>query len=140
MRENRTCGSEGGEAKAFPTPIIGRRGLHRQSGSRRAPPPHSLPRSLRSLAGTGRWLTAPSAVHRRTVPSPSVVALGTLHALVPFLGFQGQGCDGPSFQPTDGDRLLGFFAVAVGAIIDTLERGIDLGNQFALPVPGAQFQ
>ncbi len=22
MRENRTCGSEGGEAKAFPTPII----------------------------------------------------------------------------------------------------------------------
>jgi len=24
MRENRPCGSEGGEAKAFPTPIQGR--------------------------------------------------------------------------------------------------------------------
>src|SRR5690625_3570596 len=28
MRENRTCGSEGGEAKAFPTPIMGSRHLH----------------------------------------------------------------------------------------------------------------
>jgi len=31
---------------------MGRRGLHRRGGPRRALPPHGLPRSLRSLAVT----------------------------------------------------------------------------------------
>ena len=36
------------------------------------------------------------------------------------------------------DRLAGFFAIAVSAVLDARQRRVDLGDQLALPVAGAQ--
>lgn len=37
------------------------------------------------------------------------------------------------------DRLAGLLAIAVGAVVDAGDGGVDLGDQLALPVAGAQF-
>src|SRR3546814_2398941 len=69
----------------------------------------------------------------------SVVAVGALHALVPLLGFDGEGGDRPRLEAAQRDRLAGFLAVAVRIFLDAPERGVDLGDQLALPVTGPQF-
>ena len=56
------------------------------------------------------------------------------------LGFQAERGDGPGIEPGDTDGIAGFLAIAIGAIVDTLERGVDLGDQLALPVPRAQLE
>src|SRR3546814_7007479 len=70
----------------------------------------------------------------------SVVAVGALHALVPLLGFDGEGGDRPRLEAAQRDRLAGFLAVAVRIFLDAPERGVDLGDQLALPVTGPQFR
>src|SRR5690606_16132433 len=57
-----------------------------------------------------------------------------------FLRFQAQRGGGPGVEPGNADRIAGFLAIAIGAVIDALERRVDLGNQLALPVPRTQFQ
>ncbi len=52
----------------------------------------------------------------------SVVAVCPLHALVSLLCFDGQGGDRPGFEPADADRFVGFFAIAVGAVVDPVKR------------------
>src|SRR5690606_15009390 len=74
------------------------------------------------------------ALHR------SIVAVGPLQPLVIFLGLEAQGCDRPRFQPLDRDRFVGFHAIAISALLDALEGLVDLGQQLALPVAGAQLQ
>jgi hypothetical protein len=46
--------------------------------------------------------------------------------------------DRARLEPLQRDRLAGLLAVAVGAVLDALDRGVDLGDQLALPVAGAQ--
>src|SRR5690606_22526393 len=70
----------------------------------------------------------------------SVVAINLLASLVHLLGFKPQRCDRPCVEAGQPDRLAGFLAEAVGPVIDPLERGVDLGDQLALPVAGAQFK
>ena len=43
-------------------------------------------------------------------------------------------------QPLDPDRLAGLLAVAVGAIVDPRQRLVDLLQQLALAIAGAQLQ
>src|SRR5690606_31684770 len=69
-----------------------------------------------------------------------VVAIDLLAPLVHLLGFKAQRRGGACVEPCQPDRLAGFLAIAVGALIDALERGVDLGDQLSLPVAGAQFQ
>ena len=45
-----------------------------------------------------------------------------------------QGGDRAGIEPPEADRLAGFLAIAVGAVLDALEGGIDLGDQLALAV------
>ncbi len=68
------------------------------------------------------------------------VPIDLFTALMHFLGFEPKRRNGPCIQPRDADGIAGFFAIAVGAVIEALQRRIDLGNQLALTVPRAQFQ
>ena len=69
-----------------------------------------------------------------------IVAAGTLHPLVPFLGLDGQCGDGPGFEAGQVYGLVGFFTISVGAVLDPFERIVDLGNELPCPVPCPQFQ
>jgi len=46
---------------------------------------------------------------------------------------------GLASSPLERDRLAGLLAIAVGVVVDALQRGVDLGDQLALAVAGAQF-
>jgi hypothetical protein len=69
----------------------------------------------------------------------SIVTVGALAPLVALLGLNRQGRNRPSFKALELDRLTGFFAIAVSTVFDSLQRSIDLGDQFALSVTSAQF-
>src|SRR2546430_16094113 len=55
-----------------------------------------------------------------------------LAALVALLRLDRQGGDGAGFQPPERDRLAGLLAEAVGAVVNALQRGVDLCDQLAL--------
>src|SRR3954465_13313187 len=67
------------------------------------------------------------------------VAVDLLAFLVALLRFHRERRDGPGLEPLQRDRLAGVLAIAVGVVLDTLQRGVDLGDQLALAVAGAQF-
>src|SRR5262249_60226021 len=67
------------------------------------------------------------------------VAFGPAAApLVTLLGRDGEGGNRSRLEPLERDRLAGLFAIAVGAVVDAGERLLDLGDQLALPIAGAQ--
>src|SRR5258705_4811067 len=68
----------------------------------------------------------------------SVVLVDVLTPLVPLLRLDRERSDRTCLQPLERDRLAGLFAIAVGAILDAGERLIDLGDQLALAIAGAQ--
>src|SRR5882724_680318 len=98
-------------------------------------------------AAAGVLLTcrlAPCAFHPtqqndRTRRSFLFVAIDFLAFLVALLRFHREGGDRPGLQPLQRDRLAGLLAVAVGVVVDALQRRVDLGDQLALTVTGAQF-
>ena len=70
--------------------------------------------------------------------SPLFVAIDALAPLVALLRLDRQRGDRPRLEPLERDRLLGLLAIAVGPVVETGERGVDLGDQLALAVAGAQ--
>src|SRR6201987_5406667 len=93
-----------------------------------------IPRRSPAMRGAGR---TPSS--RTEGIGPSVVAVSAFHPLVPLLGFDAEGGDGPGFETADADRFFRLFAINVGAVINPMERRFDLGDQLALARAGAQF-
>ncbi len=67
-----------------------------------------------------------------------LVAVDALAALVAFLRLDRQSGDRAGFEPLEGDRLAGLLAIAVGAVLDAGEGGVDLRDQLALAIAGAQ--
>src|ERR1039458_9601132 len=67
------------------------------------------------------------------------VAIDLLALLVALLRLHRQRGDRAGFEPLQRDRLTGLLAIAVGVIVDALQRRVDLGDQLALPVASAQF-
>ncbi len=67
----------------------------------------------------------------------SVLAVDALAPLVALLRLDRKRGDRARFEPLQGDRLAGFLAIAVGALTEALQRGIDLGDQLALTIAGA---
>src|SRR3954447_25841558 len=67
------------------------------------------------------------------------VAIDLLALLVALLRFHRERRDGTGLEPLQRNRLAGILAIAVGVVLDTLERGVDLGDQLALAVAGAEF-
>jgi hypothetical protein len=70
----------------------------------------------------------------------SVVAVDALAAFVAFLGFEAEGRDRAGLETGDADRLAGLFAETVRPVLDPAERLVDLGNQLALAIPGAELK
>src|SRR5262245_15584197 len=68
----------------------------------------------------------------------SVVLVDPLTPLVPLLCLDRQRRDRTRLQPLERDWFAGLFAIAVGAIVDAGDRLVDLGNQLALTITGAQ--
>src|SRR5229473_7481913 len=68
-----------------------------------------------------------------------LVAIDLLAFLVALLRFHRQRRDRAGFQPLQRDRLAGLLAIAVGVVVDALQRRVDLGDQLALAVAGTQF-
>src|SRR5687767_13079617 len=81
--------------------------------------------------------TAPLAI-RYSLFASSFVAVDALAPLVPLLRLHRQRGDRARLEPLEGNRLAGLLAVAIGAVVETGERGVDLGDQLALAVAGAQ--
>jgi hypothetical protein len=46
--------------------------------------------------------------------------------------------DGARLEPLERNRLAGLLAIAVAAVLEAGERRVDLGDQLALAVAGAQ--
>src|SRR5580698_7004910 len=67
------------------------------------------------------------------------VAIDLLALLVALLRFHRQRGDRAGLEPLQRDRLPGLLAIAVGVVVDALQRRVDLGDQLALPVASAQF-
>ena len=59
-------------------------------------------------------------------------------ALVRFLRLESHRGDRPRFEASERDRLAGHFAIAVLAFVETADRAIDLGDELALAVAGAE--
>jgi hypothetical protein len=68
----------------------------------------------------------------------SIVAVHPLAALVTLLRLYRERSDRASFEPFERDRLADILAVAVGAVIEPLQRSVDLGDQLTLAVARAQ--
>src|SRR5262249_39519908 len=62
----------------------------------------------------------------------SVVLVDALTPLVPLLRLDRQRRDRARLEPLERDRLAGLLAIAVGTVLETGERFVDLGDQLAL--------
>jgi hypothetical protein len=69
-----------------------------------------------------------------------LVAINALAPFVALLGLDAQGRDRAGIEPLQADRLAGLLAIAVSAVVDPHQRGVDLGNQLALTVAGAKLE
>src|SRR5260370_26248755 len=66
------------------------------------------------------------------------VAIDFLAFLVALLRLHRERRDRAGLQPLQRDRLAGLLAIAVGVVLDALQRRVDLGDQLTLAVAGAQ--
>ena len=57
---------------------------------------------------------------------------------MPLLRLDRECGDRAGLEALERDRLAGFLAIAVGAILDALQRSVDLGDELALTVAGTQ--
>src|ERR1700722_7400808 len=75
----------------------------------------------------------------RDAKTSLLVAIDLLALLVTLLRLHRQRGDRAGFEPLQRDRLAGLLAIAIGVVVDALQRRVDLGDQLALPVARAQF-
>ena len=66
--------------------------------------------------------------------------MNLLAALVLFLRFERHRRDWTGIEALQADRFTGHFAIAVFAVLDPAQCGVDLGDELALAVTGAQFK
>src|SRR6202167_5908049 len=107
--------------------------------------PHKRPRANRPWYGLCR---AEAVALLTMTKNPTVdtrrrrgflLAINPLAALVTLLRFDRERGDRAGFKALDGDRLASLLAIAVRAVFDPRQRRVDLGNELALAIPGAQF-
>src|SRR5579883_1661709 len=91
-----------------------------------------------TLSPPGRGRDPRSGRVRGIVARRSIVAVRAFHALVALLGFEAQRRDGTGLEAADADRLVRLLAIAVAAVLDAHQGGIDLGDQLALAIARAQ--
>src|SRR5262245_10571629 len=67
-----------------------------------------------------------------------LVPVNLLALLVALLGFHRKRRDRAGLEALQRNRLAGLLAIAVGVVLDSLQRRVDLGDQLALAITGAQ--
>src|SRR5665213_477700 len=92
-------------------------------------PPPTIGAEIYSLTSTKPVNRAPRLL----------VAIDLLALLVALLRFHRERGDRAGFEPLQRNRLAGLLAIAVGVVVDALQCRVDLGDQLALAVAGAQF-
>src|SRR3954453_13998829 len=68
----------------------------------------------------------------------SLVPVNPFAAFVTLLRLDRERRDRAGVETLQADRLACLLAIAVGAVVEALQGGIDLGDQLALPVAGTQ--
>src|SRR6202030_3552966 len=68
------------------------------------------------------------------------VAVQLLHPLAALLCLERESRRRPGEKTRNADRLAGLLAIAVGTVVDHLQRLLYFLEQLALPVPGAQLE
>src|SRR5262245_10861256 len=94
-----------------------------------------------NAAGTGAYAAAPRGSRSERSKGDQrnlVVAIDALAPLVTLLRLDRQRRDRTRLEAAQRDRLAGLLAIAVGAVVDARERGLDLGDQLALAIACAQ--
>src|SRR5690606_25506072 len=71
-------------------------------------------------------------------PSGLFVAIDPLAPLMTLLRLDRERRDRPRIETLQADRLAGLLAIAVGAILDALQRVVDLADELALTIARAQ--
>src|SRR5215469_8230078 len=71
-------------------------------------------------------------------PERLFVAIDLLALLVALLRFDRECGDRAGFEALQRDRLARLLAIAVGVVLDALQRGVDLGDQLALAIAGTK--
>src|SRR5262249_19101372 len=84
------------------------------------------------------WVPACAGTSGIQVPRCSIVAIDALAALMTFLRLDRQRRDRTGLETAQRDGLAGLLAIAVGAVVDPRERGLDLGDQLALAIARPQ--
>src|SRR4051812_31128771 len=103
---------------------VGRHSIARRRALRAWPAAASLSRALRTVNGLPSLVVSgatPSLGDARFAPGlrpPPSVAVQLLHALAALLRFERQRGRGPREEARNADRLAGFLAVAVAAVLD----------------------
>src|SRR5665213_1256826 len=92
-------------------------------------PPPTIGAEIYSLTSTKPVNRAPRLL----------VAIDLLALLVALLRFHRERGDRAGFEPLQRDRFAGLLAIAVGVVVDALQRRVDLGDQLALAVARPQF-
>src|SRR5579884_1497028 len=69
----------------------------------------------------------------------SVVPVDAFAALVTLLRFNGQRGDRPRIEALQRDRLAGFLAITIGAVVEPAQCLLDFRDQLALTIAGPQF-
>src|SRR5688572_21730558 len=127
-------------------PIVGDRRDGRCAVERRQDSPGD---DFGLLAGDGHWRrlirTAglpylnQGAETKKAPPGALLfVAIDPLAALVALLRLDRQRGDWPGIQALQVDRLARLLAIAIGAVVDSLQRRVDLADQLALAVTGTE--
>src|ERR1700704_1361850 len=70
----------------------------------------------------------------------SILAVDAFAALVALLRLDRESGDGTGIQPLQADRLAGFFAIAVLAVLDAREGCVYLVDELALPIARPEFE
>src|SRR5690606_26179913 len=83
-------------------------------------------------------ISATKAFRLRALRGKSFLARDFLVALVTLLRLHRHRCDWAGFQAAQADRFAGDFAKAIFAVFDAAQRRVDLGDQLALAIAGAQ--
>src|SRR6185437_702947 len=96
--------------------------------------PEAIGRLLRFHFFAVRTLSEPASARLLLVP------IHPLAPLVHLLRLEAEGRYWAGVEPCDTDRIAGFLAITVGAVLDTLQGRVDLGDQLTLAIPGPKLK
>src|SRR5260221_5549421 len=100
--------------------------------------PSACDGSMKEAAGLIGERSSPLASLCQNAQFRSIVPVNPLAPLVTLLGLDRKRGDRPGLEALQRDRVAGLFAIAIGAVVNTVQRSIDFGDQLPLAVAGPE--